>query len=881
MTAQQAPGGGFLSTSRGGSPLRPARQRTLDATSSGAVVVACSPVPPENSAAAAARAAASRAINPPPNGSQLHGPKTMLNGNVPSSWQAGSTPTQHTVQRPPGASFVASGASSLCGSYVAGGGDLGASMTVRRQATAAATPEVSRLRSAVSPGCSTVNGPRRICSDAGTNSAHIAVSNRSSASNSVKSLPTCRQPVAAWPFAVDAAEVTPRVKAHTPQNAKGPDTCSLATAAQRSLEAATAIASHMPPTLSRSRKKHDGSRQDETTRSLSELSTDPVGTPVIAASHSEDPSTVANSPTMSHAVASADAPTARGPNLLGQAFANCASVPATWVAGPQELDAVKGAQIEIERLRYEREKCARVLLGRCGGALTAPATPTGADAAEGAAALVALVARAPAAGTGEEKPAGERMLAVAEGLQHQLQETMTELSLEKREREVVTAVVKNLEQRLTDGLASMGQVAVARSATDGATEAVLSALRRCVDELGVQCAWPPDGATGGEPVAPTLSEAVQQLHAQLHQLQKLQDSLQARCVDQQEHAAAAATLMAEQHQRLEEGIAAITAATSEWPGRHQALASSVQMLECQVAKVAEAAGIEHLESCEQMAAACSISNGTGHVGQHSETSQNDTGLMALREQVNSLVSERDRAAEAFLALREQQQRMLAHQQLQEQELKNLQLSMQASTASSSSATAACNNDNALQELRVQVTMIASAVNTLCNRVDKLNMQDPRSALQTEMGAIANVVTKLAERVDRLDPQDAAPVLLALQDQPDAGVHTLHAMNREDPAETAQALRRKLAALVGDVQRTREERREAEIEESPLSRQLDMTTERLPALHAMAAAQKAPSPRRWLMEPLSVSVARFDTSFGAPTASAAPVISEVGDRRLLS
>jgi len=352
----------------------------------------------------------------------------------------------------------------------------------------------------------------------------------------------------------------------------------------------------------------------------------------------------------------------------------------------------------------------------------------------------------------------------AQGMQRQLDEMIGVVRLEQREREQLVAMVGGLSRRLDDGLASIGEVAAARSETEGATDAVLTAMRRCIDELSAQCAWPPPGAAESEgPHARTMVEAVHHQQVQLRQLASLQAQLQAQHEEHRQTVGVAAAWMQEQQQRLDESVAAVT---------------------------------------------------------------------------------------------EVQRELRARQQQQEAELVSVAMAVREEAAADGGGNAA-----ALQELRSEVATIASAVNVLLGRVNDLSeeVRSPQNALQTEIGAIASVVSTLSHRVDRLAgggsgaascKEPAAPALSA---RAVVDNEAAEPGDTQEPMETSQALRQRLAALVGNVRHVDDERREAE---AALARYKEQHGCGLPLGQTLQARpQKAPSPRMWLQEPLSVAVGR--------------------------
>lgn len=540
-----------------------------------------------------------------------------------------------------------------------------------------------------------------------------------------------------------------------------------------------------------------------------------------------------------------------------------------------------------------------------------------------------------AQGSGGGSSSSAGMVAFAEGFQSKLDEVSCVLRAEQRNRELLFSTVADLERRLSDGLQSMGEVASARIATDGATDAMLDALRKCVDELGEQCAWPPPGSAGagpvgGEPLAPTMAEAVKQQQAQLRQLWRLKEHMQAqheqelqRVFTQLEHqerrlnessgkgdvdriSEEVRRAVAEQQQQLqalqqqltascnlaasvrgvEERVQQLQAMPQRFGGAAgtdsvantlQAMEGQMQQLQAEKQQVAEALRTmgeqqQQLQAMQQQLLAAGAGAGSAAAANSGELA---VTLHSVEGQLQALQAEKSQVAEVLHTIREQQQMFQMVQQQQEQELKGVLAKAQACEEQAS----------AVQELRAEVTVIASAVNMLCSKVEQLSIQDPQSALQTEIGAIATVVSKLSERVDRIDPKDShslassSVISPSIRSTPGRAPPACESAlsppgGTSDSVETAQALRQQLAVLVGDVRRlstasssspaggpgsANGDRRD--IEEAAYARtrgnkdQVDLKPPAPP--QSLVTGQKAPSPRKWLAEPLSVSVARSE------------------------
>ena len=236
--------------------------------------------------------------------------------------------------------------------------------------------------------------------------------------------------------------------------------------------------------------------------------------------------------------------------------------------------------------------------------------------------------------------------------------------------------------------------------------------------------------------------------------------------------------------------------------------------------------------------------------------------------------QQQRLDESVAAVTEVQRELRARQQLHQAELASLTMAVREEAAADCGGTAA-----ELQGLRSEVATIASAVNVLFGRVNDLSeeVRSPQNALQTEIGAIASVVSMLSHRVERLAgggsgaascegpgmPAPAARSALASPAPPALAalaslawpldVEAAELGDTREPTETSQELRQRLTALVGDVRRVGDERRVAE---AALARYMEQQGGGLPLGQTLQVRpQKAPSPRMWLQEPLSVDVGR--------------------------
>jgi len=132
----------------------------------------------------------------------------------------------------------------------------------------------------------------------------------------------------------------------------------------------------------------------------------------------------------------------------------------------------------------------------------------------------------------------------------------------------------------------------------------------------------------------------------------------------------------------------------------------------------------------------------------------------------------------------------------------------------------------------------------------------------------SMVSRLSERVEKLEPREPSKPALALAQQ--------RAQPQVETGESAQALRQQVSDLMGNVSWLsnniaagglgRSSLGAAGTNASPVDK-LVGSSSRTP----VGSSSRAPSPRKWLSEPLSVSVARSDL----PSFTASPVGTSVG------
>jgi len=476
--------------------------------------------------------------------------------------------------------------------------------------------------------------------------------------------------------------------------------------------------------------------------------------------------------------------------------------------------------------------------------------------------------QAPSATNQSDENGGSSILILAEGLQGQLDEVFLQLKAEQRAKECLGSAMGDLDRRVTEGLHSMGEVASARIATDSATDSMLNALRGCVDELNEQCAWPPPDKAqkSSEESSLTLAHVVQNQWLQLEQLQATQQQL---------------------HLRRQDSCNSITdeqlVTLQALPARHDSMAEALDMLQGRVAEVlalqrcnAERGGseglpeearqfwlhqqqqlqavemqVEQLRTEPRGPAAETYKSFVEEVQQQLQALQQQiatrestavavpggeltAGLRNVEGQVLALQGEKSQIVEALQAIQDQQQQMQLQQQQQEKELRAILARRQGDEERAS----------AMQELRAEVTVIARAVNMLSGRVEQLVTHDTTGGLQTDIGTIANVVNKLSERVDRMSPPEEPQSPLKLSTKHLSPQQQWHGPDASgESADGSNALRQQLATLVGEVHR---------LSSGPGTGLAACVAK---AAQPSPSAWRAPSPKRWLDEPLSVSVAR--------------------------
>jgi len=179
------------------------------------------------------------------------------------------------------------------------------------------------------------------------------------------------------------------------------------------------------------------------------------------------------------------------------------------------------------------------------------------------------------------------------------------------------------------------------------------------------------------------------------------------------------------------------------------------------------------------------------------------------------------------------------------------------------------NYSAVSELREEVAAVAGAVNVLFGRIGDMEAQDEaQRQLHAEVAAIANIVQKLAERVDRAERFDRIDRGHKEPRSPDVHAHEPNAESRrlQSPLQQPRQLHGAGSEDADAFSRTRR---------SLGSRKGDGCNS--PQERPPPSSRKAPDPRNWLMEPLSVSVARTDAEYPStlqPALQTAPNLGSV-------
>lgn len=336
-----------------------------------------------------------------------------------------------------------------------------------------------------------------------------------------------------------------------------------------------------------------------------------------------------------------------------------------------------------------------------------------------------------------------------------------ELKKEQMSREALAQKVQELEERLHHATSSMSQVAEARNATDSATDAMLNALRRGMEEIGDRCGTLEAEKENGACTVVRLKDTEAKFNQMLRKMEALThsaDSSQGAAKDQ-DLVAAVHTLQSQfqvlqaEKRQVAEGLSAMAQKQLLLETMQQELREKIPQVTQTASKLSNLEGSLALLQAQQKDLAASV-QGVANMYQ------------ACPEHVGSM----DKVAVATM--------LQPIQQCQQQQAKDLQ------------------ELKALIEAKVgeenEVATMADALSMLCTKVDELANANPEDRFGAELGTIAKALTSLTDRVDQLEAKgnlEAHPVPSSASSQ------------------------------------TREQR------------------------------PRAPSPRRWLQEPLFVSVGR--------------------------
>lgn len=349
----------------------------------------------------------------------------------------------------------------------------------------------------------------------------------------------------------------------------------------------------------------------------------------------------------------------------------------------------------------------------------------------------------------------------------------SELRKEQASREALALKVQDLEARLNHALTSMSQVAEARNATDSATDAMLNALRRGVEEISDRCGTLEAQKENGACSLERMRETEAKLNEMLRKMEATLDSVDSSQASRDQDLAAAVqslqgqfhVLQAEKRQ-VAEGLNAM--------GQKQQLIETMQL---EIREKIQQVGPQPVARLSALETSVSMIQ-----GQQRELSASLQGVVNMYQACPEHVGSMDKVAVAALLQPIQQCQQQQAKELQELKTMILELknSQTPETSETSEAGAA----------RREVATLADALSMLCTKVDELSSAEG-DRHGAELGAISKALASLTERVDQIE-----------------GKGTLEAHPTPSSASS----------------QTRERPR-------------------------------APSPRRWLQEPLFVSVGR--------------------------
>ena len=341
-------------------------------------------------------------------------------------------------------------------------------------------------------------------------------------------------------------------------------------------------------------------------------------------------------------------------------------------------------------------------------------------------------------------------------------EVQMELRKEQTSREALEHKVLDLEARLNHALTSMSQVTEARHATDSATDAMLNALRRGVEEISDRCgtleAQKENGACTLERFRETeakFNEMLRKMEVTLNSEDTCQDLVVAVKTLQSQFQ----ILQAEKRQ-VAEGLNAM--------GQKQHLIEQMQLeIREKIQQVAPAAHLQQMESTLIQLQ-----------GQQRELSASVQGLLNMYQACPEHVGSMDKVAVAALLQPIQQT-----QQQQAQELSDFKVMLEELKGGHSEAKAA----------RREVATVADALSMLCSKVDELSNATGTDTV--DLGDLSKTLAALTERVEQMEGK---------------GHQTMEAAAAPTPSSASSS---------------------------------------------RGALPRVPSPRRWLQEPLFVSVGR--------------------------
>lgn len=426
-------------------------------------------------------------------------------------------------------------------------------------------------------------------------------------------------------------------------------------------------------------------------------------------------------------------------------------------------------------------------------------------------------------GSGVDSAATAGMLAAAEGLQVQLDEVARAVKTEQQGRETICSAVCELERRLNEGLQSMGEVASARMATDGATDAMLNALRKCVDELSGHCAWPPPGSGGAEPLAPTMAEAVWQQQVQMRQLLRMQEHMQAKQDEQMQQIVAR---LDRQDQRLDESCnAAATASTAVQELQHQVAelaagqAQRVSAVEARVQALTDASAGPKQDVADQLGQLSEVVQSLNDQQRQLQAVQQQLAgnaslaatVRAVEGQLQQLQGDKDRVAEAAFHSAAENQRQL---QAMQQQL------LSGDTGSEGLVASIKGLEGQLQQLQAEKRQVAEALHAMGEQQHQLQvMQQQLLVAGASQGLVGSAGDSLMANVQAMegrlqylqdDRSEVAEVLHALreqqqqlelvQQQQEQELQTFaeQAHNRDGQASDVQELRAEVTVLANAV-----------------------------------------------------------------------------------